>query len=99
MSVGSVDSLLSEDDVIPAVKGNRIGKKKFFFSSVATDSRNVKDGSLFVPLVGETQDGHIYIRSAVEKGASVVFAVKDNWEKLPSEDKDYSEKNAAIVFV
>lgn len=99
MSVGSVDSLLSEDDTISAVKGNRIGKTDFFFSSVATDSRNVKGGSLFVPLVGESQDGHKYIRSAVEKGATVVFAVKENWEKLSTEDKEYSEKNASIVFV
>ena len=99
MSVGSVDSLLSEDDTISAVKGNRIGKKDFFFSSVATDSRNVKGGSLFVPLVGESQDGHKYIRSAVEKGATVVFAVKDNCEKLSAEDKEYAEKNASIVFV
>ena len=95
----SIGSLLSEEELLSAVKGNRIEKKDFFFSSVATDSRNVKTDSLFVPLVGESQDGHIYIRSAVEKGASVVFAVKDNWEKLLAEDKEYVEKNACVVFV
>ncbi len=43
------------------------------FSSVATDSRNVVPGSLFVPLMGETQDGHGYIPNALSAGASVVF--------------------------
>jgi len=43
------------------------------FSSVATDSRNVLPGSLFVPLIGEFQDGHAYIAKALENGASVVF--------------------------
>ncbi len=43
------------------------------FSSVATDSRNVLPGSLFVPLIGEFQDGHVYIPKALENGATVVF--------------------------
>lgn len=43
------------------------------FSSVVTDSRNVLPGSLFVPLMGEKQDGHAYIAKALESGASVVF--------------------------
>jgi len=43
------------------------------FSSVATDSRNVLPGSLFVPLIGEFQDGHAFITKALENGASVVF--------------------------
>ncbi len=42
-------------------------------SSVATDSRKVKAGSLFIPLMGEVQDGHSYIPQALESGASVVF--------------------------
>jgi UDP-N-acetylmuramoyl-tripeptide--D-alanyl-D-alanine ligase len=43
------------------------------FASVVTDSRNVLPGSLFVPLMGEFQDGHTYIPKALESGASVVF--------------------------
>jgi len=43
------------------------------FSSVATDSRKVVTGSLFVPLIGEFQDGHTYITRALEAGASVVL--------------------------
>jgi UDP-N-acetylmuramoyl-tripeptide--D-alanyl-D-alanine ligase len=43
------------------------------FNSVATDSRNVLPGSLFVPLIGEFQDGHSFIPKALEAGASVIF--------------------------
>jgi len=43
------------------------------FSSVATDSRKVVSGSLFVPLIGEFQDGHAYITRALEAGATVIF--------------------------
>jgi len=43
------------------------------FSSVATDSRNVLPGSLFVPLMGEFLDGHTFIAKALESGAAVIF--------------------------
>jgi UDP-N-acetylmuramoyl-tripeptide--D-alanyl-D-alanine ligase len=43
------------------------------FSSVSTDSRKVLPGSLFVPLMGEKQDGHAYIAKSLEAGAAVVF--------------------------
>ncbi len=48
------------------------------FTSVVTDSRNVTMGSLFIPLIGENQDGHLYIASAVEKGASIVLVQKSS---------------------
>ncbi len=39
-------------------------------SGVSVDSRSIKPGELFVPLKGENRDGHDYILSAVEAGAS-----------------------------
>ena len=44
-----------------------------FISGVATDSRKVERGFLFVALKGERTDGHHYIRQVVEKGASAVL--------------------------
>lgn len=81
------DSLLSFDEMVSATHGKLISEKihegesgcggasghSFKFTSVATDSRNVCAESLFVPLIGEKQNGHLYIVSAIEKGASVVF--------------------------
>ena len=74
-------SLLSLDEILCATDGKFIGggRENFFFSSVVTDSRNVKENSLFVPLEGEFQDGHGYIEQALEKGAKVIFVSKKSY--------------------
>jgi UDP-N-acetylmuramoyl-L-alanyl-D-glutamate--2,6-diaminopimelate ligase len=41
-------------------------------SGIAYDSRQVREGFLFVAIQGETADGHNYIQDAVRKGAVVV---------------------------
>ncbi len=38
-------------------------------TGVSTDSRTLRPGELFVPIVGERLDGHAYIARAVERGA------------------------------
>ncbi len=43
-------------------------------SGIAYDSRNVKDGYLFVAIKGEKFDGHNFIKDAIKKGASVIVA-------------------------
>lgn len=45
---------------------------------IAIDSRTIKPGELFVPLVGETSDGHHYIEQAVEGGAVGFLTAKKN---------------------
>ncbi len=60
-------------------------------TSITTDSRQVRDGSLFLAYPGETTDGRQYIADAIEKGASAVmwepenFTWKADWqvENLP----------------
>ena len=44
------------------------------FDSVNTDSRSVKERSLFIPLRGTKQDGHAYIEAALQLHAAAVFA-------------------------
>ena len=67
------ESLLDLNTLVSACNGSLISNaSESFFTSVVTDSRNVLKNSLFVPLVGEFQNGHKYIPQAVEKGASVV---------------------------
>ena len=39
---------------------------------IAYDSRNVRDGYLFVAIKGETVDGHDFIKAAIENGAIAV---------------------------
>jgi len=38
------------------------------------DSRQATQGSCFIAFAGESTDGHLYIESAIEQGASAVIA-------------------------
>src|ERR1043166_2196565 len=49
--------------------------------SIAYDSRRVQRNGLFVALRGEKTDGHQFIGRAIEKGASVIVAERE--EKNP----------------
>src|SRR6266853_2262752 len=46
--------------------------------SIAYDSRRVQRNSLFVALRGEKTDGHQFIGQAIDKGASVIVAERQN---------------------
>jgi UDP-N-acetylmuramoyl-tripeptide--D-alanyl-D-alanine ligase len=58
-----------------AVAG-RLSGPNVRFSGVATDSRALRSGELFVALKGERFDGHDFINQAFERGASA--AIVDN---------------------
>ncbi len=96
-------SLLNLNEILSAVNGKFVGNEKnkaeFAFSSVTTDSRNVSDGSLFVPLIGQNQDGHKYIPSAVEKGASVIFIAENEYNSEPEKYDSLAEKKSSLSFI
>lgn len=48
-----------------------------YFSGVSTDSRDIKEGELFVALKGENFDGHSYIGQAKKSGAKG-FVISDS---------------------
>lgn len=50
---------------------------------ITIDSREVKEGSLFVAIKGYKTDGHQYIQEAINKGATAV--VLDNIQAIPSQ--------------
>ena len=54
------------------------GDDKTIITSVAFDSRKISEGGLFVPLAGE-RDGHNFIASAINNGASATL-----WKKRTS---------------
>ena len=94
------NSLLTLEDVLAAVNGTCVSKTQgFCFTSVATDSRNVTEKTLFVPLIGENQDGHKYIPQAIEKGASVVFVCGKNYKSDKKTYDDLEEKNPSVSFI
>jgi UDP-N-acetylmuramoyl-L-alanyl-D-glutamate--2,6-diaminopimelate ligase len=45
-------------------------------SGVVSDSRQVKSGSLFIAQVGGSTDGHLYIPSALERGAVAIVGTQ-----------------------
>ena len=54
------------------------GEKNVDIDKVSFDSREVAPGTLFFAVRGTQTDGHAYIESALDKGASVVIC-----EKMP----------------
>ena len=82
------------------------------FSGISTDSRSVKEGDLFVALLGHNFDGHDFIPSAVKQGArglvvsrSVlieeepisIFRVEDTLEALGSLARYFRRKSGVTV--
>jgi len=51
-----------------------IGPTDRAVESIAYDSRRVQRNGLFVALRGEKSDGHDFIGTAIEKGATVIVA-------------------------
>ena len=54
-----------------------IGKLDRPVESIAYDSRRVQKNGLFVAMRGENRDGHEFIGQAIEKGASVIIAERE----------------------
>lgn len=68
---------ISIHEILIATDGKLIsGNTDEVITSVCIDSRNVKKGSLFIPIKGEKVDGHDFIKSAFENGAVVSFFEK-----------------------
>ncbi|MDD2401075.1 MAG: alanine racemase [Clostridia bacterium] len=44
----------------------------FRINNVSTDTRTIQSGDVFLALIGEKHDGHNYIKTALDKGASVL---------------------------
>lgn len=65
------------------------GKPETPIAGISTDSRKIRQGDLFIPLVGERFDGHSYIANSLEAGAVACLTQKD--------PEDFAEK--AVIRV
>ena len=85
--------LYSKNDIIKAFKENELHLSKgvFSISDVVIDNRSATNGSMFFAIKGSNDDGHKYIKSAVENGAVCVVC-----ERLPD---DYKSIKASFVVV
>lgn len=70
-----IEKILEGIDVI-SITGNR----NISVASIEFDSRNVKEGALFIAVRGSKTDGHNFIGSAIKSGAAAIIC-----ETLPSD--------------
>lgn len=95
-----MNSCLTFSELIQSVKGKCLSKtQNCFFTTVATDSRNVIKDTLFVPLMGEFQNGHKYIPQAIKSGASVVFINKTEFNSKKDEYRQLILQHPEVTFV
>jgi len=76
--------------LLEAVNGKLLGSFADLDAAVAcvdTDSRNIHENALFIPLVGERFDGHAYINAALENGAAGCLTARER--ENYREDKFY----------
>lgn len=95
-------SLLSLIELLAATGGTPVlgcPEKDFFFDSVATDSRSAVAGGMFIPLVGEFQDGHGYIPAALEKGVSAILVNRDFAASSLDQIREWHHLYPTVTFV
>ncbi len=77
---------LSLDTVAQFAGGSLVNAQNAVATSVTTDTREIKEGSLFVALKGDKFDGHDFALDAVKKGAVAVVSerkAQEYSEKIP----------------
>ncbi|RAO98484.1 UDP-N-acetylmuramyl peptide synthase [Petrotoga sp. 9PW.55.5.1] len=96
---------IKPDKLIELLDGNIvktfIKSKKIKIAGIKDNSELIDKDDVFIAFKGHTLDGHDYISSAIEKGASLIIAQNEN--KIPSNfTKDYiivkDIKKAAAVL-
>lgn len=76
-------------EIINAVNGKLLcGDENSTITDIQYDSREVKSGALFVPIIGENVDAHKFISQCFESGAGASFTQYEN-----------TEKNGALIYV
>ena len=66
-------------------------------SSIETDSRKVKPGSLFICIKGHQTDGHLYVQEATQKGAAAIIAETEIESSVPVVYVKDSSRALAII--
>ena len=88
MNVAESVPILQGYEIVKTTGGTLIqGNLAGYFHGISTDSRHIKQGSLFIPLKGERYDGHDFLAGAVNGGATGLLVQKGSENKLSSWDE------------
>ncbi|RKD27668.1 UDP-N-acetylmuramoyl-tripeptide--D-alanyl-D-alanine ligase [Caminicella sporogenes DSM 14501] len=78
---------ISIKDILSATGGEILsGNENLIISGISIDSRKIKEGYLFIPIIGQRFDGHMFIEDAFSLGAVAALTSRDLDIKI-SEDK------------
>ena len=93
-------SLLPLPDLVTAVNGTLFNEKirDASFLSVCIDSRLAFAGSLFIALPGTQNDGHSFIRSAADRGASVIMAMRSSVGEFKALYEELAERSVPVIL-
>ena len=96
-----MESLLTKQELLSAVKGTQLGSAGCSFNDVQTDSRSVCSDKpcMFVPLMGEFQNGHKYIPDVLTKGASVILMNEAEYQSKVEYYDGLAASNPVVCFV
>ena len=85
-------------DIVAAAKGKLLcGKMAQTFSGIAIDSRTVARDQLFVPVKGETHDGHRFIAAVLDKGVRGLVIEADKAGHIRMEDLTAADVSCVAV--
>jgi UDP-N-acetylmuramoyl-tripeptide--D-alanyl-D-alanine ligase len=76
---------ISIDEILHITQGELLqGTRSLAITNVAIDSRKIKNNDLYVPIIGETNNGHDYITQACSNGGKVCLTEERN-RSFPAE--------------
>lgn len=89
--------MLTLADIVESLTGIRPGNVDQVITEAVIDSRQAIPGSMFVAIPGERVDGHNYVESAFESGASIALIQREVPASLPMLDLRPGPGQAAAI--
>lgn len=89
--------MLTLADIVESLTGIRPGNVDQVITEAVIDSRQAIPGSMFVAIPGERVDGHNYVESAFESGASIALIQREVPASLPVLDLRPGPGQAAAI--